>query len=80
MKTKELTPAQARFDKLLIDKGIITHRAFADIIGMDETYFSGVYNGTKRFPAKHLNAAAEALGDNVDFVRGLLIFDNQFAK
>jgi len=74
MRTKELTPAQKRFDKLLIDKGIRTHRSFADSVGIDETLFSGVYNGYREFPAKHLSNAADALGENIDFVRGLLRF------
>ena len=69
-----MNEAQKRFDKLLIDKGIKTHRRFADLVGIDETAFSGVYNGHRPFPEKHLAAAADALGVNIDYVRGLLCF------
>jgi len=71
---KTLTPPQARFDKLLIDKGIVTHRRFSDLVGLDETAFSTVYNGKRDFPEKHLAAAADALGENIDFTRALLSF------
>ena len=71
---KTLTPAQIRFDKLLLDKGINTHRRFSDSVGVDETAFSGIYNGKRKFPDKHLAAAADALGENIDFTRALLQF------
>lgn len=70
-----LTPSQIRFKKFLLDKGIKSNRRFADSVGIDETLFSMVFNGHRKFPEKHLVAAADVLGENVDFARALLIFE-----